>query len=105
MPTSCDRSRRTPTSFALHLTTLDRGAFISGATREKITQANMNEIPVPDISLSLQSDTAQGLLSVRSRCERAVSAISRQVELLAERRQALVTVAVTGELRMPGVAA
>ena len=89
-----------PNFLAMHLTTLDRGAFISGATREKITQADMNEIPVPNVSVSLQSDVARELSSVRTRCDRALSAISRQVDLLAERRRALITAAVTGDLAM-----
>ena len=94
-----------PNFLAMHLTTLDRGAFISGATREKITQADMNEILVPNVSLSLQSEVAQDLSSARALCERAISAIARQLRLLTERRQALITAAVTGELTVPGVAA
>ena len=93
-----------PCFLAMHLTTLDRGAFISGATREKITQTDMNEIPVPNVSMSVQSDVARELSSERSRCERAISAISRQVDLLAERRQCLITTAVLGELTVPVVA-
>ena len=94
-----------PHFLAMHLTTLDRGTFISGATREKITQSHMNEIPVPNVSMALQSDVARELSLERARCERAVSAISRQLHLLAERRLALITAAVTGELAIPGVAA
>lgn len=90
-----------PDFLAMHLTTLDRGAFISGATREKITQADMNEIPVPDVSVSLQSEVARYLSSVRTRCEKAMSAITRQLDLLTERRQALITSAVTGEFAVP----
>ena len=94
-----------PYFLALHLTTLDRGAFISGATREKITQADMNEIPVPNVSASLQSAVAQDLSLARARCERAISATSRQVGLLTERRQALITDAVTGTLPVTRVQA
>ena len=90
-----------PDFLAMHLTTLDRGAFISGATREKITQADMNEIPVPKVSVSLQSGVARDLSSVRTRCEKAISAITRQLDLLTERRQALITSAVTGEFAVP----
>ena len=93
-----------PYFLAMHLTTLDRGAFISGATREKITQADMNEIPVPNVAMSLQSDVARELSLERTRCEGAISAMSRQVHLLAERRQSLITTAVLGELAVPGVA-
>jgi len=34
-----------------------------------------------------------------------VTALRNQIDLLAERRQALITAAVTGELAIPGVAA
>lgn len=94
-----------PYFLSMHLTTLDRGAFISGATREKITQADMNEIPVPNVSVSIQSEIARELSSARARCEKAITAISRQIDILSERRQALITAAVTGELAVPGVAA
>ena len=34
-----------------------------------------------------------------------VERLTKQIDLLAERRQALITAAVTGELEIPGVAA
>ncbi len=87
-----------PEFLAMHLSTFDRGAFISGATREKITQADMNEIPVPNVPYSEQLDVSRVLLSARSKCDRSTSALSRQIELLAERRRTLITSAVTGEM-------
>ena len=51
-----------PQFLAIHLSTFDRDAFISGSTREKITQADMNEIPVPNVSVSHQLDIARGLM-------------------------------------------
>jgi type I restriction enzyme S subunit len=43
--------------------------------------------------------------AIRAVCDSTLSSISRQVSLLLERRQALITAAVTGELQIPGVAA
>ena len=39
------------------------------------------------------------------RIDRRVQALERQIDLLVEHRQALITAAVTGELEIPGVAA
>ena len=90
-----------PQFLAMHLSTFDRDAFISGSTREKITQADMNEIPVPNVSASHQLDVARGLILERTKCDRTTSALSRQIELLSERRQALITAVVTGEMPVP----
>lgn len=94
-----------PFFLAMHLSTFDRDAFISGSTREKITQADMNEIPVPSLSTSHQADVAKRLMLERTRCDQTTSALSRQIELLMERRQALITAAVTGEMPVSRVVA
>ena len=89
-----------PRFLAMHLSCVDRGPFISGATREKITQADMNEIPVPSVSEPIQREIAMELQTTRARCDRAASALARQTDLLVEQRRALVTSAVTGEIRV-----
>ncbi len=87
-----------PWFLAMHLSTFDRDVFISGSTREKITHTDMNEIPVPNVSVSYQVEVARGLMLERTQCDRTTSALSRQIELLLERRQALITAVITGEM-------
>lgn len=94
-----------PHFLAMHLMTFDRMAFISGSTREKITQDDMAAIPVPALSLNEQRKEAARLAAGRDAARRAVAAVSAQVDLLVEHRQALITAAVTGELAVPGVTA
>lgn len=60
-------------------------------------------ICVPD--LDRQEAIAVELDALASAASSAMSRITRQIALLAERRQALITAAVTGELSVPGVAA
>lgn len=43
--------------------------------------------------------------AAQDQARRHQSAIQRQIDLLLERRQALITAAVTGQLQTPGVAA
>ena len=99
-PTAVD-----PDFLVSHLNTFDRVPFISGGTREKITQDDMRQIPVPHLTLSDQRKEAVRLGLMRSRSDKATGVLVRQVDLLHEHRQALITAAVTGELEIPGVAA
>jgi type I restriction enzyme S subunit len=87
-----------PYFLALHLSTFDRTAFISGSTREKITQGEMNSIPVPALEVEAQRNEAIDLVRVKRTSESAVRRLTHQIDLLAERRQALITGAVTGRL-------
>lgn len=94
-----------PYFLALHLSTLDRGSVISGSTREKITQEDMSAIPVPALDLAQQESVSAHMQATRSTSRNAALRIEQQIALLSERRQALITAAVTGELDVPGVAA
>ena len=58
-------------------------------------------VPVPRAPLAEQNVTVDELRRVRQRINGLVSVIERQVELLQERRRALVTAAVTGQLEIP----
>ncbi len=89
---------------AMHLMTLDRASFISGATREKITQDDMVMIPIPRLTKGEQQCEAIVLANIRDDDRRLSAIISTQINLLVERRQAVITAAVTGELGV-GVAA
>jgi len=69
-------------------------------TGEKLRE---HRFPWPDVDEQKQ---IVGLLdTMRSRTARATDVLTKQLDLLAERRQALITAAVTGELEIPRVAA
>jgi type I restriction enzyme S subunit len=55
---------------------------------------------LPD--LAQQRFLVDELKRVRARFERLVDGLTRQIELLAEHRQAMITAAVTGEFAVPG---
>ena len=93
-----------PDFLALHLSTFDRFSFMSGATREKITQEDMDGIPVPDIDLERQALEASLLLSERERASLLELRLREQVKLLQEHRQALITAAVTGQMEIRAAA-
>jgi type I restriction enzyme S subunit len=60
---------------------------------------------IPNTSFEEQRSIADRLDSLASAEQVALSAIERQIVVLIERRRALVTAAVTGQMRIPGVAA
>jgi type I restriction enzyme S subunit len=80
-------------------------SFMSGATREKITQEDMGRIPVPNLSPTDQAALAARLRAEQSRVDAMTKALDKRVELLLERRRALITAAVTGQLEFVGVPA
>ena len=74
------------------------------------TVAHINMSDIPDIPvvvppLGLQKDLLKGIATVERRCDLITRALAKQIELLEERRQALITAAVAGELEIPGTAA
>lgn len=83
--------------------------FISLMSRST-TVAHMNMSDIPDIPLVLPPLEEQHAILQRvhfenERLRSGVELLGRQIALLAERRQALITAVVTGELAVPGVAA
>lgn len=96
------RPRATDPDFlALHLNTFDRNAFLSGGTREKITQDDMNRIPVPHVTMQEQHRVGLQLSKVRAHSDDMAVVLCRQIELLQERHQALTSAAVTGQVDIP----
>ena len=74
------------------------------------TVAHINMSDIPDIPVVVPNLSEQNrILDLVRReienAESAQSALDRQINLLTEKRQALITAAVTGELEIPGVAA
>ena len=71
----------------------------------KINRDAFGRIRIPLPSLAVQKKVVERLGESRRWAEQVNENLHRQIELLAERRQALITAAVTGELEIPGVAA
>jgi len=76
-----------------------------GTTRSRINLDIAKEAVVPFPSLSAQRRIVADSDSERKATEFLVDALTRQLLLLQEHRQALITAAVTGKLEIPGAAA
>jgi type I restriction enzyme S subunit len=80
-------------------------ASANGITRFGLRYDSFGEVLVPLPPIATQRAIADYLDRETARIDALVERIDRQVALLQERRQALITAAVTGELEIPGVAA
>lgn len=67
--------------------------------------SHLSSVSIPLPPLEVQTAIAQQIAAERRAARDVRAACARQVELLVERRQALITAAVTGQLEIPGVAA
>lgn len=79
------------------LNVFDRELCMSGATREKITQEGMNGILVPVPPQDQQHELVEWISAEQAKGNRLEESLRRQLSLLTERRQALITAAVTGQ--------
>jgi type I restriction enzyme S subunit len=75
------------------------------ATIVHLTGEKLREHRFPWPPLAEQREIVRHLDQSRAKVEGMVERLTKQIDLLAERRQALITAAVTGELEIPGVAA
>lgn len=82
---------------------LDRLAM--GSTHKTIYMPDVESIKVPLPPVNEQDAIVESVWSELHNIDRAVDGLSQQLTLLAEHRQALITAAVTGELRVPGAGA
>lgn len=76
-----------------------------GGTKQQLSLDDVREIRVPLADLTIQLDVANRIVASLDALTRAEQVIRRLTDLLLERRQALITAAVTGQLEIPGVAA
>lgn len=77
----------------------------SGAMVSSVNEPTLLALKVPALSPDCQAKAVeQWAAATRSR-DALMTRLERQIDLLQEHRQALITAAVTGELEMPGVAA
>ncbi len=76
-----------------------------GSTFDRVNISQLLDLQLPAPPPDVQRFEAQRLDEERQRVDRLHSSLQAQITLLRERRQALITAAVTGELELPGVAA
>jgi type I restriction enzyme S subunit len=93
--------------FALRSRTLQQQAKarVVGATITGLNIRDLKRVRVPCPSVLEQRRIGLQLAEAQQHRDAVVRRRTRQIELLLERRQALITAAVTGELEIPGVAA
>ncbi|MGW6291114.1 restriction endonuclease subunit S [Streptomyces sp. NPDC055058] len=82
------------------LNVFDRNLYMSGSTREKITQDEMNRILVPVPPPDQQEDLVEWFSVAHGKQRKLEGLINTQMNLLTERRQALITAAVTGQFEV-----
>lgn len=70
-----------------------------------LNMADIGELPVILPPVDAQPTVAASIRAELGSLDQASTAMSRQIDLLVERRQSLITAAVTGQLDIPGVAA
>jgi type I restriction enzyme, S subunit len=80
------------------LNAVDFSQYITGSTRDKLTQAEMDNIRLPATPLEQQQDVVAELDGFSARATAVRQKLERQIALLLEHRQALMTAAVTGQL-------
>lgn len=76
-----------------------------GTTFKTLNIWDLRRIEVPTPPRHTQSELAALLRQWQDESMNLAAALQRQIDLLIEHRQALITAAVTGQLRVPGVAA
>jgi type I restriction enzyme S subunit len=76
-----------------------------GSTFNRVNIAQIVELLIPTPAVEVQRALAREFDRQRETVDTVIDQLRRQVALLQEHRQALITAAVTGELAVPGVAA
>ena len=75
-----------------------------GTTMLRLSRSQVGELPIPLPPIDEQRQIADEVSNRLSKVSHLRAAIDRQVSLLTERRQALVTAATNGEVEIPGIA-
>jgi type I restriction enzyme S subunit len=81
------------------------GRLAMGSTHQTIYMPDIEALRIPLPNLAEQDAIVERVWGSLRSVDRLIDAVQRQVELLVEHRQALITGAVTGDLEIPGVAA
>jgi type I restriction enzyme, S subunit len=80
-------------------------ADLTGVSVPHLSEDQISSFGVPDMTSHQAAKVAQRIRLLEARHEELRARLSRQITLLQEHRQALVTAAVTGAVEVPGVAA
>jgi type I restriction enzyme S subunit len=83
----------------------DLEALARSNTQDNLNAEQVGNFPFPTIPVRTQRAIADFLDQETARIDALIETIDRQIDLLTEHRQALITAAITGELDVPGVAA
>lgn len=78
-------------------------SLTAGATLKTIGLPDVKKLVAPVPPVSEQKQIVGEAASIRLRSNEAIASLGRQIDLLQEHRQVLITVAVTGEMEVPGV--
>ena len=81
------------------------GRLAMGSTHKTIYLPDIQSIHIPLPSIEEQDEIVDWTWTRLRRIDGAIDAITRQIDLLKERRRALITAAVTDQLEIPAVAA
>lgn len=81
------------------------GRLAMGSTHKTIYMPDIESIVVPLPQLEVQDAVVQSVYSRLAGIDGGIELLTRQLELLMEHREALITAAVTGEVDIPGAAA
>lgn len=100
---SSERNSGLLLSYALNSIGVDQLAELKlGSTFSRVNIGQIVELRVPLPSVQEQEELAARFDERKEHHDRTVAHLTRQIGLLAERRQALITAAVTGEFAVPG---
>ena len=94
LPAYYDILIRTP-AYVAEMTRFSRGVWSS---RLRLYPDEFLRLSAPVPPLDVQAEIAERVAAARSVSQRTIALLTHQIDLLAERRQALITAAVTGEL-------
>ena len=85
--------------FIVHcLNSVEYFEYITGSTRDKLTQADLNRIKIPIPSYLEQTQIADFLDHKTKQIDGLISAEGQKIELLKEYRQSLISEVVTGKI-------
>jgi len=90
--------------YALHSLRQEWTRLAFGSTHDTIYMPDLESVKIPYVPIRAQREIARELEVSTKQLLMAKQQLDRQCELLRERRQALITAAVTGELDVSGVA-
>jgi type I restriction enzyme S subunit len=80
------------------------GSLTAGATIATIGMPDLNQLVVPLPSMEEQAQIVERIAAAERLASKTISTVTAQIKVLQERRQALITAVVTGQLEIPEAA-